>query len=95
MSRQERLEVGSAAEAMPELVRPDWWAQASCRGKPAGWFFPDKGDAVELVLARRVCGACAVKSRCLAFALAESGIDGVWAGTTPEQRRRMRPRTVL
>jgi WhiB family redox-sensing transcriptional regulator len=69
----------------------DWRDLAACRGKPTAWWFPDRGDTFELVLARRVCAGCPVRSECLAFALGEPDIEGVWCGMTAQQRRRMRP----
>jgi WhiB family redox-sensing transcriptional regulator len=38
--------------------------------------------------ARSICGPCPGKHECLARALDEP--HGVWAGTTPEQRRELR-----
>jgi hypothetical protein len=83
-----RERLGETNDALPELVRPDWWAQASCRGYPQSWWFPDRGDAVEMALARKVCRTCPVRGDCLEYAVADAELAGVWAGTSPGSVRR-------
>lgn len=51
-------------------------------------WFPTKGEPLDAV--RAVCARCAVREPCLAYAV-ENMIDhGVWGGTSPQERRRMR-----
>ena len=38
----------------------------------------------------RICQACPIQVRCLAWALEQGVTDGVWGGTTAEQRRAIR-----
>jgi WhiB family transcriptional regulator, redox-sensing transcriptional regulator len=54
-------------------------------------FYPP-GDAELPAAAAAVCATCPVVAPCLAEAMSTSpGEDfGVWAGTTPPERRRMR-----
>jgi hypothetical protein len=67
---------------LADLVRrPRWHHDAACRGR---------GDFFDLAVpdAVAICQECRVKRSCLDAGLEER--DGVWAGTTPEQRRRLR-----
>jgi WhiB family redox-sensing transcriptional regulator len=66
----------------------DWQAQAACTGADPDLFFPDRG---ELALdAKAVCAGCPVREHCLAHALQFHEDHGVWGGTTPTERRRLR-----
>lgn len=40
--------------------------------------------------AKAVCATCTVTEACLAYALPDASLLGVWGGTTEAQRRRMR-----
>jgi WhiB family redox-sensing transcriptional regulator len=42
----------------------------------------------------RFCGRCSAREECLSYALDNGITDGVWGGTTEEQRRRL-ARTVV
>ena len=55
-------------------------------------FITDPGTPTEP--ARAVCGACTVRSDCLAYALADPSLVGLWGGTTEKERRQMRRRKV-
>lgn len=67
---------------------PDWRSQGECLRHDPETFFPnaaeDPGPALD------ICGRCAVIGPCLAAALDSGECDGVWGGTTPEERRTMR-----
>lgn len=73
-----------------------WMTQAACRGADPGLFFPftwdiprpDQSDD----RARRICQACPVQPACLDWALRTGEPDGMWGGTTPAERRRLRAR---
>jgi WhiB family redox-sensing transcriptional regulator len=55
-------------------------------------FFPvtTYGAALHQVsAAKAVCRACAVRAACLSFGL-QTSQDGIWGGTTPEERRALR-----
>jgi WhiB family redox-sensing transcriptional regulator len=75
---------------MLDQLRPDWHADAACRDTDPATFFPTKG--VNVGPARKVCARCPVRDACLAFAMSDASIKGVWAGTTERQRKRMRRR---
>ncbi|MGW3491337.1 WhiB family transcriptional regulator [Streptomyces sp. NPDC001054] len=71
---------------------PDWRHQALCRDEDPELFFPlgETGPgAVQIEEAKKICKGCPVRSLCLEFALDTRQQDGVWGGTSPEDRRRM------
>jgi len=72
-----------------------WMSRGACRQADPELFFPIatvQGPAARQVeAAKAVCAACAVRARCLSYAL-EAMPDGIWGGTTPEERRSARRR---
>lgn len=65
---------------------PVWRRRAACRGSTANFFPGPYESAVE---ALAVCARCPVVAPCLAHALVAHEL-GVWGGTTPTGRRRLR-----
>jgi WhiB family redox-sensing transcriptional regulator len=56
-------------------------------------FFPDLyTDMTQIKMVREVCRGCPVRDLCLEWAVASPGEEGLWAGTTPPERRRIRTR---
>jgi WhiB family transcriptional regulator, redox-sensing transcriptional regulator len=71
------------------LHRPKWWDSAACRGLDLAAWFPNRGDATKA--AKAICASCPVREDCLEFALAApESLAGIFAGTTPRDRRRIR-----
>ena len=68
--------------------RPSFHAAAACRGTDPSSFVTARGQSVEP--AKALCAACAVREPCLAYAVADSELVGIWAGTTGSERRLMR-----
>jgi WhiB family redox-sensing transcriptional regulator len=72
-----------------------WMSRGACRQADPELFFPIatvKGPAARQVeAAKAVCAACAVCAVCLSHAL-EIMPDGIWGGTTMEERRAARRR---
>lgn len=73
-----------------------WVTQAACRDLPSRQvlvFVPDESDrktrAALTREAKAVCAGCPVVDACLAYALENNIIDGVWGNTTPRARRAM------
>ena len=66
-----------------------WQDDAACTGAPLDVFFPRA--AVDAMSALVVCAGCPVRAECLRHAL-DHREQGVWGGTTDEQRRLMRRR---
>ena len=70
--------------------RPTWMTDAACQGLPTGMFFPaNKDDAGP---AKAVCGHCPVRRQCVAYALADPSLHGVWGASTEDQRKGRRRR---
>ncbi|WP_411734220.1 WhiB family transcriptional regulator [Paeniglutamicibacter sp.] len=58
-----------------------------CRGGQE--WQPDASPA-DQAIAVKLCGSCGLKPECLSFALASNQTSGVWGGTRPQDRRRIR-----
>ena len=73
-----------------------WMSRGACRQADPELFFPVAvaGAAPrQAEAAKAVCGPCAVRASCLSYAL-EAMPEGVWGGTTLEERRAARKRPV-
>jgi WhiB family transcriptional regulator, redox-sensing transcriptional regulator len=71
-----------------------WMTRGACRDEDPEIFFPiaEQGPALaQVTAAKAVCRRCTVSTACLSFGL-ETSQDGIWGGTTREERRGMRPR---
>ena len=64
-----------------------WMGDAQCAQTDPELFFPEKGG--KPASAKRICETCPVKTDCLEYAL-EHQESGVWAGTTENDRRKIR-----
>jgi WhiB family redox-sensing transcriptional regulator len=74
-----------------------WTEYAACRGADPELFYPVSfaGPALgDLARAKAICTRCIVRTDCLSWALRAGEPDGVWGGTTPEERRYLRHATV-
>lgn len=69
-----------------------WQSDALCAQTDPEAFFPEKGGSTRD--AKKVCGACNVKSQCLEYALANDERFGIWGGLSERERRRLRKRAV-
>ncbi|MGW0485797.1 WhiB family transcriptional regulator [Nonomuraea sp. NPDC003214] len=79
--------------ANPDLTR------GACRDADPELFFPisyNGADHLRVMAAKAICGSCPIRQRCLDYALTHPAqtADGIWAGTTPDQRRAHRRRTL-
>jgi WhiB family transcriptional regulator, redox-sensing transcriptional regulator len=68
-----------AGLALPDLPR------AVCKGDPAPWY-PGPGHRTEQA-AKEACSWCPERARCLAWALDKREQDGIWGGTTSDERK--------
>lgn len=67
---------------------PEFVAEALCAQVDPELFHPEWGEpACE---ARRICGLCPARVECLRYALDNGERHGIWGGTTPDERRRIR-----
>ena len=74
--------------------RPDDWRdRAECKDDATAdlWFVPP-GDRHGIAAAKAICRRCPVAPECLAEAMADPSIVGVWGGTTENQRAKLRAR---
>jgi WhiB family redox-sensing transcriptional regulator len=72
-----------------------WRESGACVTADPDLFFPlAKGGSVarQAEQARRICAGCDVRRQCLQFAMDSGETDGIWGGTTPEERERARRR---
>jgi hypothetical protein len=63
--------------------------KAACAGR--AYLFDVEGDAA-YQRAKTVCRDCPVREACLAHALKNDEREGVWGGTTPVERARVKRR---
>jgi len=86
----------SAAEDYYSLVNKQFAfvEEAECRGAGPDLFFLEEDQKSDnhfkLAEARKVCFACKVQKECLDFAMDNNIKSGIWAGTTPLQRKALR-----
>jgi len=86
----------SAAEDYYNLVNKqfEFMEDAACRGMGPELFFLDEDEKganhIKLAQARTVCFTCKVNKECLDFAMDNNIKSGIWAGTTPLQRKALR-----
>lgn len=67
------------------------WENALCRTLPPEMWFPDKNTpAEEREITKAICGRCPMQRECLDYALADPTLDGIWGGTDPKDRRKLR-----
>jgi WhiB family redox-sensing transcriptional regulator len=86
----------SAAEDYYSLINNQFAfvEEAACRGAGPDLFFLNEEEKainiMKLAEARTVCFTCKVKKECLDFAMDNNIKSGIWAGTTPLQRKALR-----
>ncbi len=70
-----------------------WRDDAACRDADPDLFFPvgTTGPALRhLDEAKQICRVCPAQTQCLAWALDHEVADGVWGGTTADERLAIR-----
>jgi WhiB family redox-sensing transcriptional regulator len=71
----------------------NWRAASACLNADPDMFFPIAvGTAASKQVSRalRLCQGCTVRQHCLDFAMQSGEKEGIWGGTTPEERIRAR-----
>ena len=83
----------TSEELLDLLRRPGWQADALCREYPkVHWFgVSDKGSSA----AKAVCERCLVRQECLAYAMADPNLEGIWGGLTRRERNHLRKNPVV
>lgn len=69
----------------------------ACADEDPELFFPisyadDSPSFLQVLDAKAVCAGCPFRSACLHIALKSGEQDGIWGGTTPDERRNLRRR---
>ena len=76
------------------IPRPRWQLQAACRDtvgqQHVKAFFPERYGSG--LAGKQMCARCPVVDDCLAMALADDTLDGIWGGTSAPERDRLRAR---
>jgi WhiB family transcriptional regulator, redox-sensing transcriptional regulator len=73
----------------------DWRAASACLRADPDLFFPISGAGPalkQIAQAKAICADCSVRGKCLDFARQQDPLQGIWGGTTPEERLRARRR---
>lgn len=71
----------------------EWMNFAACLGLEPDLFFPvgTEGPAVtQIKEAKAICAQCPVAWECLNYAVDTGQVDGIWGGTTEDERRAIR-----
>jgi WhiB family transcriptional regulator, redox-sensing transcriptional regulator len=74
-----------------------WWSQAACQSADPELFFPIStldASTRDVTRAKAICGRCGVQPQCLAHAMESGSLQGIWGGTTEDERRRLRGRAI-
>jgi WhiB family transcriptional regulator, redox-sensing transcriptional regulator len=74
-------------------VHVKWHEDVACREADPDLFFPIGTTEValrQMEEAKRICRDCPMQIQCLGWALENGAADGVWGGTTPDERRVIR-----
>lgn len=87
-ARQVRRDIRFRQAMAARTVAVDWRSEGLCLRHDPELFFPNAAEDPAPALA--ICRTCPVAGPCLAAALEAGECDGVWGGTTPDERRRMR-----
>ena len=66
-------------------AREAWRDDAACRGEATSVFFPDASQPAAPALA--ICRNCPVRAPCLAYAIENHIVHGVWGGASVRRRR--------
>ncbi|MDP4501023.1 WhiB family transcriptional regulator [Nonomuraea turcica] len=69
-----------------------WQDRAACRDADPEQFFPvsEAADSLAVQAAKQICRSCPVLENCADWVTANPQDHGIWAGTTPRERRDIR-----
>ena len=92
MTQQESLTHGSSGKSITGTKAPYFDGSQVCTQVDPELFFPETPEGAKANLRRikPICNACQFKDPCLEYALNDASLQGIWAGTTETDRRRLR-----
>lgn len=67
---------------------------AACRNADPELFHPAAKDHQAINAARKVCARCPIRLDCLALALTNPDVQGIWGGLTQTERAAHRKRQI-
>jgi len=71
----------------------DWRSEGACLHADPDVFFPISAagaSAPQIRMARAICAGCKVRATCTDFALEHRDVEGIWGGTTDDERKKLR-----
>jgi|HubBroStandDraft_1064217.scaffolds.fasta_scaffold971353_1 WhiB family redox-sensing transcriptional regulator len=71
----------------------DWRSQGACLHADPDVFFPISAagaSAPQIRMARAICAGCVVRVACTDFAVEHRDVQGIWGGTTDDERKKLR-----
>jgi len=83
---------------MTDIAMAEWRAAGACLTADPDLFFPVSAcgpAARQAERALRICAGCQVRPQCLEFAMRTGEKEGIWGGTTSEERIRALRRAVV
>jgi WhiB family redox-sensing transcriptional regulator len=78
---------GIGAEDPLGFKVPEWMGDGLCAQVDPERFFPEKGGSTRE--AKRICGSCPVREKCLAYAVENGERFGIWGGASERERRKL------
>lgn len=83
------IELEVEADRVVDFSKPNWMAQAACRGMTQ-LFFPPSAERPQArerreAIARQVCGSCPIQVACLTYAR-DNHEYGFWGGESEDER---------
>lgn len=91
MSGRRTVDMGSKSSPRVMMQYPDrlWAENAACRSMGPNLFYPDYAAHESVTAAKKVCEVCPVRADCLEWALVTRQGDGIWGGTSGQERDRI------
>lgn len=77
-------------QKLQQALAEEAW-QVPCQNAPDFFFPPPNQQRVNenyYKNAKTLCAGCPIQLQCLEYALETKETDGVWGGTTPQERKR-------
>lgn len=86
----EREQGSRVTDFMATLDNARWMQHARCTEVDPELFFPVSGAAAAGTRAKAVCRTCPVIAQCAQYAIERPELEGIWGGTTANDRRDIR-----